>query len=160
MTELNDATIDTDNITPRPAAIAAAAWWADRLFLPGVQDNGDEGQSLLATYVAATVLLRNGPMTPAERTLFAERLATRIEVHVFGRPWCGGIGVDYGPDLVLESALIAAVGRERANVLQVAWPIKTMMWVNPGEVKVRHGYRAEIQTIWNGEEGAAKCQDR
>jgi hypothetical protein len=143
-----------------PEVQAAADWWGDRLAHPGQQDCGDAFQNGFATALMLTVVMRT-PMTADERALFVERLATRIEAHFVATPdwerakgepnWgsaCRVLGVDYGPNLMLASALVAAVGNTRADTLSLLWPIKTMMWINPGEVKVSHGYRADPIVIY------------
>jgi hypothetical protein len=143
-----------------PEVQAAADWWGDQLAQPGQQDTGDAFNSGFATALMLTVVMRT-PMTADERALFVERLATRIEAHLVATPdweratgepnWGSAyrvLGVDYGPDLMLASALIAAVGQTRADALSLLWPVKTHMWINPGEVKVAHGYRAEPVVIY------------
>lgn len=142
----------------RPEVTAAAEWWADVMARPGQQDIGDAFQSGFATALAMTVAMR-APMTDAEKLLFTERIATRLEAHVAAgwdrattEPGWGTsfrcIGVDYGPCLLLASALIAAVGQTRAQELDLLWPLKTRMWIDPGCVKVSHGYRAEPVVIY------------
>ncbi len=52
-------------------------------------------------------------------------------------------GVRYGPDEVIATAL------DESGVLGSAWlPIETTMWIDPGEVRVRVGRRAPIETLW------------
>ena len=52
-------------------------------------------------------------------------------------------GVRYGPDAVIATAL------DESGVLGSAWlPIETTMWIDPGEVRVRVGRRAPIETLW------------
>ncbi len=52
-------------------------------------------------------------------------------------------GVRYGPDEVIATAL------DESGVWGSAWlPIETTMWIDPGEVRVRVGRRAPIETLW------------
>lgn len=54
-------------------------------------------------------------------------------------------GVRYGPDEVIATAL------DESGVRGSAWlPIETTMWIDPGEVRVRVGRRAPIETLWKG----------
>ena len=148
-----------NSVERRPEVTCAAKWWADALFRPAPQDNGDAFQSGFATMAMMTVAVRC-PMTKAERDQFEEFVATRLDCHVVEGGWnravhdpvwgsaVRAIGTDYHPDMLLESALIAAVGSERAQQLSLLWPIKTFMWIDPGSVKVRHGYGAEIEVLY------------
>jgi hypothetical protein len=128
---------------------AAAEWWADQLQRPSRQDNGDGFQSGFATAAAMITMLRVGPLTDDERSLFIDRLVSRLQAH-YGAHDYGfrTLAVDYGPDLMLRSALHAALGPARAEQFSLLWPIKTCMWIDPGCVKVAHGYRAEPVQIY------------
>jgi hypothetical protein len=53
------------------------------------------------------------------------------------------LSVDYDPDLILQQALDAG---NIQNVIGVL-PIKTIMWLDKGEVQVRYGYGAPIETL-------------
>jgi BTG family protein len=142
---------------PRREAIEAARWWAQQLTaVPeddlDVQELLDDPRSLgLLALSRSTVK----PLTREEADQYAEALAVGIEQHLaqWGRwdpakPHFGSalrsIGVDYGPERVLTDA-VDAVG---LKISRVAWPMKTVMWIDPGEVRVAVGERGGIETVW------------
>jgi hypothetical protein len=83
-------------------------------------------------------------------------LSERIEVHL--RKWDDAwhpdnplrgsalrdVSNDYGAHPVLAEAAESVGIKLRTLDL----PIKTVMWINPGEVKVAEGYSAEPVVIW------------
>lgn len=143
-------------MSPRPEAIAAADWWAQKLANPGQHDvgRGAEGSSALANTVAAIVQRQR---SQAQIEAFREALAEEIEQHVEKYGWrpdepdfgsyMRAIEVDYGPDPVLADAAEKA-GFE-LKILDL--PMKTVMWINPGVVKVAEGYCAQPVVIWRAD---------
>lgn len=53
------------------------------------------------------------------------------------------LSVDYDPDVVLRHC-----GEIAGFPVAFFWPIKTMMWLTNGDVRVRYGYGAEIETVY------------
>ncbi len=150
-----------------PEIQCAAKWWADRLRGPSLQDNGDEDQSMLASYVSLRVAQANAPVSDEEyqaiRRSFERAFTASFVDGEFGGweraktdpNWgCASrvASVDYGPDGVLRSALESALpdlDPRRAAMFSLFWPIKTYMRVSPGSVQVSYGYRAEPVEIFN-----------
>ena len=95
---------------------------------------------------------RGPATTAAEVVMFRE--AFRRVLTAYLRPswrpdeptWAQGtraFGVVYGPDDVIAVAL------DKSGIQGSAWlPIKTTMWIDPGEVRVRVGRHAPIETLW------------
>ena len=125
-------------MTTKASVSAAARWWADQLGRLQTQYNGDECQSLLATCVATLAT----PLSPIEQSAFIAELETVLT------PRGEGYGVDYGPDPELGDALCRAIGEARAREVRNLWPIKTMMWIEGGEVRVSKGYGAVERQIY------------
>ena len=135
-----------------PEILAAASWWKIILFGRQVMDTGDA-----KTNEAMNSLLSNHPWnkpTPEQANSFEEALIALMAVK-YKKTWkpenpnFGSanriLSVDYGPDHLLSCALTFA------NVIgTLALPIKTTMWVNPREVKVRVGYGNEEKIIYKG----------
>ncbi|MGW0993508.1 hypothetical protein [Streptomyces sp. NPDC002520] len=138
-------------MSPRPEAIAAADWWAAKLASPARHDVGATESNALANTVSALVQRQR---SQAQIEAFREALAEEIEQHVEKYSWrpdepdfgsyMRSIMVDYGPDPVLADAAEHA-GFE-LKVLDL--PMKTVMWINPGIVKVAEGYSAQPVIIW------------
>ena len=64
--------------------------------------------------------------------------------------WCSMsrcFGCDYYPDPLLRQAAEAAEISDRCP----PFPAKTLMWVDPGSVRVRYGYEAETIELLGGE---------
>lgn len=137
-------TTDTDT-TPCPAALAAAAWWANQLNGDATQDAGDDGINGMYALLKGSLSTRH-PLDRVEA--FGASLANRIGAELERTPWCVTIGVDYGPDPILRAA--AADAGIRLGMADL--PIKTCMWVKPDEVAVSAGYRADCETIFSGEQ--------
>lgn len=142
-------------MTPRPEAVAAAAWWAEQLATPAVRhDVGDDTANVMSNTVAALVRRQRDQ---AQIDAFREVLAEEIEKHVEQYSWrpeephfgsaMRAIMVDYGPDPVLADAAEKA-GLE-LKVLDL--PMKTVMWINPGRVEVAAGYRSAPIVVWSAE---------
>lgn len=143
-------------MSPRPEAVAAADWWANKLAQPASHDvgRGAETSSVLANAVSALVQRQR---SQAQIEAFREALADEIEKHVEKYGWrpeepdfgsyMRSIMVDYGPDDVLADAA------ERAGfeLKMLDLPMKTVMWINPGVVKVAEGNSAQPVTIWSAD---------
>ena len=54
------------------------------------------------------------------------------------------VSTDYGPDDVLKDA----ANKAHINGQMFRFPMKTIMWINPGRVEVRPGYAAQEITIY------------
>ncbi len=144
-----------------PEVVTAALWWADTLEAVAPQDNGDMLQSQLASSFAEMAVRSNGGRVfiDDERQRFIDALERGLMQHVAGsweraqtEPNWGSatrsVGCDYGPDRVLgEAADTLELSPQRAAMLSLCWPIKTWMAINPGSVKVSHGYGAELKEI-------------
>ena len=151
-------------MTIRPEARAAADWWAGKLAAgTDEHDLGDRDaaeRDLTATARAASAVLRQRFMTE-QVDAFAEHLAEGIEQHLVkwesyphegawdpADPRRGSalraVDVDYGPHPVLAEAA------ERAGIKLKMFdlPMKTVMWINPGEVTVSEGYGGGVTTVW------------
>lgn len=143
-----------------PEVLAAARWWADVMSTPGLfQDNGDALTGGMATLFRDRI----PALSADERLVFERELCDRLQEYVSqGDNWeratrepgwgsafrC--VGVDYGPDSVLQAAADRIAGNDpkQAARLSLLWPIKTHMWINPGNVTVQHGYGAKRTQIY------------
>ena len=132
----------------------AAKWWADQLRAGTKQDNGDFMQSALATVLTH-------PEDPQKVNLFEQALKDLLPEHL-SKCWdtnLPGLGsylrclaCDYHPEEALaEAAKIAGI-----PATCPPFPMKTVMWVNPDSVKVKHGYRAEIQYLFGKQKEETK----
>ena len=144
----------------RPEAEAAAAWWASRLG-NATHDAGkhDPSARRLSADLALFGALLGRTFSDEQREAFRRELAAAIEDNLAADPdgwrpedpnwgsYCRAIHIDYGSDPVLTTAA------ERAGISlkTLDFPIKTCMWINPGHVKVREGYGADVVTVWDGE---------
>jgi len=143
-------------VSPRPEAVAAADWWAKKLSEPVSHDlgRGAEPSSGLANAVSALVRRQR---SHAEIEAFRQALADEIEQHLTEHSWLPddphfgsymrSVGVGYGPDDVLSDAA------EKAgfDLKMLDLPVKTVMWINPGVVKVAQGHGASITVIWGAD---------
>jgi hypothetical protein len=155
------------NRQPRPEAVAAAAWWASKLGNATHIIGRPEDPSVAAGTAFANVAtsMAGRAYTDAQRAAFRQALAERIEEliqrYTEQWPWEGmwdpteprkasamrTVGCDYGPDPVLA----AAAEQAGIRVTMLDLPMKTVMCIDPGEVKVSEGYGAEIQTVWKAD---------
>lgn len=132
-------------------ARTAARWWANQLGPDSPARNGDATNEMFALAAKTT----QTPPTPEQVETFRAHLEQGIiamlrdpfkawdKAVAEGPQWGSGlrtIGVDYGPDPILGDALEAAGIPARKGTLLL--PLKTVMWVNPGQVKVGLGYNA------------------
>lgn len=129
-------------------ARTAARWWADQLTADGDVRTGDAMNEAFAMYARS----KQTPPTPEQVEAFRGHLELNViamlrepfrawdKAVAEGPQWGSAlrtIAVDYGPDPVLADALAAAGLPRRAGLLL---PMKTVMWVNPGQVKVAAGH--------------------
>jgi hypothetical protein len=97
--------------------------------------------------------------TAEEIEAFRAALERRIEEFLASNPWYPGdpgrgsyfrvVECGYGPDQVLTQA--AEDAGITVSILEL--PMKTVMWVNPGEVTVSAGYQAPIVGVPLEEDG-------
>lgn len=149
--------MDIATIIAGPEVSAAIDWWAGMLGR-GTSDTGDDvGDQALAEAVAPYRNTR--PPTNDERRRFARALRGALSAHwrrmeaVGGFPWDAHhpergspmrtLAVDYRPDAVLAAAVLAAGHPLSATV----FPLKTTMWINPGQVIVRRGYHGDPMVV-------------
>ncbi|MEU6318132.1 hypothetical protein [Streptomyces sp. NPDC047009] len=138
-------------MNPRPEAVAAAAWWAEQLAAPPQHDVG----APLSTAFADVATDHGRRQRVLERIdAFRTALADRIEQHLAQYCWL--------PDEPDFGAYVRAimVGYRRGDVLADAaeragftltsfdLPVRTVMWINPGIVKVAAGHGAQSVAIW------------
>lgn len=128
-----------------PEITTAAKWWADKLLEDIVMDAGDVMINTVAT------VARRGleSVSPKEVERFRLALAALLAVQCATNGWdvdnpqfgsaCRAVHVDYAPEPVLVCALSFA----RISGGDLRLPIKTTMWINPGDVRVRAGYYAK-----------------
>lgn len=137
---------------PKPEIVAAADWWARRL--AGERGWLDAGEPELSFGINRTA--RAAPKrTPEEVEAFRVALIDALDGHVTPHwdpakdaQWASAlraIQVDYGPDPVLAEAAEAA-GIRPLEPYELS--VKTVMWINPGLVTVREGYRALQTLVW------------
>ncbi|MET4670863.1 hypothetical protein [Streptomyces sp. PvR018] len=138
---------------PRPEAVAAADWWAQQLDQPPVHGLGAREQTDFAN--AATAVART-PKTAEQIEAFRIALAEVIERKLSDRPeswrpddpswgsYSRTIAGDYRPAEELETAAEAA--GFQLKMFDV--PMKTVMWVNPGIVKVAVGHGGIAEVVW------------
>jgi hypothetical protein len=143
-------------------ATTAARWWADKLrFGCNHQVTSPSGRTKDTDIIEALTTLagnRNKHLTPEQIDQFEAALAAIvtkvfIETDSWQRakrdPHWGSatrtLSVDYGPCDELRAAYQFAGGPLRSVGV---FPLKTVMWINPGSVKVRYGYHAaEVELI-------------
>ncbi len=120
----------------------AVAWWTGYLERAVSEGTSTTSQAGLVATAAQVGVFRE-----------AFRVALTAYLLPSWRPeeptWGQGtraFGVRYGPDDVIATAL------DESGVRGSAWlPIKTTMWIDPGEVRVRIGRRAATETLWKGQ---------
>ncbi len=135
----------------RPELHAAVTWWAHALMGDYVDDAGD----FLINATAAVFKEKRHPWDRPTResverfkiALLCLMAAQFAEAWNDEQPnWASGnrnLAVDYEPNLILSTALAFA---RVAGTLRL--PIKTVMWVSPGSVKVRCGYHGEEKQVF------------
>lgn len=124
----------------------AARWWADNLRNGHAKlDNGDTSTTGGMTMMLGMLAQANAPrVTPEQAQAFEDALVVAIEKAPAYQGRYLTLGVDYGPDLMLSNA--AATAGVRLTMTTLPW--KTVMWVKPDQVTLRHGYGAPTQTLF------------
>lgn len=122
----------------------AAKWWSDQLRGTPRHDNGDGPQSAILNWASSG----REPLPEEKIAAFESALVEGLRVHLAGTwrlddPLVGRglrcVGVDYSPHKVLADAAA------KADIdLGGRLPVKTLMWISPGQVQVRAGYGAPI----------------
>jgi len=148
-------TLSIAQLADLPEIKAAVDWWASQLEAPVKQDSGDANLNLGIALVSSM----GRESFPSRRSIarFKECLLVAIAVHCqqYWNPSqpdlgsaCRTVSVDYGPDMILHIALAAA----GVEIGTLTLPIKTTMWISPGEVKVAAGYHGKSVTIFPKED--------
>lgn len=137
-------------------ATIAAKWWADILRRNNVDhDNGEPMQSAFADYVRDRTHPEGFDSEKIDE--FERLLAKEIQKKINKREWDYDrpqfhtgptfIGCDYGPHPILEKT-----AREAGlDINKTTFPFKTTMQVNPGQIWVSKGYKADRQFIHGSE---------
>jgi hypothetical protein len=152
-------------LTPRIETTEAAKWWASRLgnAYHDIGDRDDDERALSSDANLMTALAGR-TFTDEQRDAFQAAAGQVIEEHLQRWEtgiWEGGwdpaeplrgsanraIGCDYNPDQVLQDA----GARAGIEVRMLDLPMKTVMWINPGEVKVAEGYGVLPVTVWKAQ---------
>lgn len=125
----------------------AAKWWADQFRHGTKQDNGDGMTTILATVIGSRI------ETASKADAFEAALKELLPDHLL-RCWtpedpsCGSslrcLSCDYGPCQLLQEA----AHRAGIDPFCPPFPMKTVMWINPDSVRVKHGYGAPDQVLW------------
>ncbi|MEV6296488.1 hypothetical protein AB0M41_40120 [Streptomyces sp. NPDC051896] len=138
-------------MTPRPEAVAAATWWAEQLATPPQHDAGAPPSTAFAN--AATDHSRQ-QRTPEQIDAFRTALADRIEQHLAHYCWLPN-EPDFGSyvralvvDPVPDDVLTDAAERAGFRLTSFDLPMRTVMWIDPGIVKVAAGHGAGSVVIW------------
>jgi len=141
------------NFKDLPEVDCAARWWADHVGSKK-QNNGDGMQSIMVFMLGEVK-----PLNDEEKIDFVKEfkaglqdkwtisnVSWNIEDPIRGS-YFRTIGVDYQPDHILTRAL-NSIGHQ----VQIrSFPMKTVMWINPGSVEVALGYKAKPVEIFNKE---------
>ena len=145
--------IDNDSGTTREAEVAAK-WWTDLLRDNDVEhDNGEPMQSAFAQTIRDKDP-RNDGFLGENLSRFEEVLAKKIQEKInsrktwdYEKPQLGQtlIKCDYHADSLLQESA-EEVGMEISSM--TTFPMKTTMWIDPGEVYVSAGYQSDPVTIW------------
>jgi hypothetical protein len=144
--------MDALEFTGYPEVEAAAHWWVGTICGPPQNDSGgDPYFDALKTAFSQ----KTEPIGPEVRDKLYDYLCVTIAAKVARTEWrtdvpnwgsgMRTIHCDYHPDNALEAAA------QKAGIYDLYFrcPIKTIMWINPGEVKVSCGYRAPDEVIYS-----------
>jgi hypothetical protein len=132
---------------------AAARWWADAISGQQEQRSGAFELDLAIMAYAKSRLVGRPTAEQVEvfRINLIEFLTEKLALDCWdvtnpsrGSYW-RTIAVDYDPDPTLRQAAAKAGIKIRYSE---TFPIKTVMWINPGCVKVALGYGAAPKVIW------------
>jgi hypothetical protein len=133
-------------------ARAAARWWADQLTADEPHRTGDAMSEAFATFARSKTAAPTADQVETFRASLEAAILRMLrgpdsswEAAVAARePRWGAafrtVATDYGPEGILKEAA------EAAGINTLLLPVKTCMWVNPGSVRVSHGYNsAEVE---------------
>ena len=133
----------------------AAKWWADQFRNGTKQDNGDVMTTMFATLCAGAF-----SVTPEHADAFESALIEALPEHL-GKTWKAddprfgsstrALMTDYGADMVLSAAAKSAGIQSGCP----PFPMKTVMWIDPDKVRVRHGYAAQPIELWPNDQANA-----
>jgi hypothetical protein len=138
-------------------AEVAAKWWADILKQEDIHDNGEPIGSYLANLGLSNLKPLSDEVVNNFRSALVTWLDEAIEDNKCAGNWreseprfcsyfrAGWLNIDYNVHGILKN-LALSVGIPEKE-LMFRFPIKTIMWVNPGEVEVRHGYGAGVEKL-------------
>lgn len=131
---------------------AAVSWWSQQLQGTAQHDVGDSFNSMFASIAQSAMNLQ--PLPPGQIQAFEAALRNVIIKMIeksgidLSDPSAGSynrvLSTDYGP----EEELAYAANKAGIRGAMFRFPMKTVMWINPGEVSVRPGYGAETITIY------------
>ena len=135
----------------------AANWWGNILDQTSIHDNGEVVGSSLANFGRSKL----GPLSLDIITNFKKNLSMKLDEEIAKNKesgdwkednpnWCSysranWMSIDYNVTNILKDVAIRSGISERE--LMFRFPVKTTMMINPGEVKVRHGYRADMVNL-------------
>ncbi len=129
-------------------ARTAAQWWADQLAANDPQRTGEAMHEAFADYARSKMERPSPEQVEVFRAHLEEAILQMLREPASawdaalssGEPNRGGalrtVAVDYNPGGILKDAADAAGVKTRLL------PVKTCMWINPGQVRVGHGYNA------------------
>lgn len=125
---------------------AAVEWWAARLRScrhSGLSAEERRDPSNHAYQIAEMMMTVLKPRVTDEQIgAFKAALSERLTADTYEARY-GVLDVDYGPCRMLRESLEAA-GIPANHTL----PIKTIMWIRDGAVRVRYGYGAKEQQLY------------
>lgn len=126
----------------------AVNWWARQLVSDDLKhDNGVFEHNVLAEMATETI----PKPTKEELKEFKEVLRTNIKQMLDNKNiYNKVINVDYHPDQYLADAYRKTISKSNKMLDDgfLAFPFKTMMWIEKGEVSVSKGYRAPVEIIY------------
>lgn len=135
-----------------------ARWWANCLRNPDsvTHDAGDLMVNAMTSW-ARDADSRNDEFPPEKVDRFEEALIPKIQDRIDDQPWDPqqpfmrntAIRCDYHADPILQEAA-DDVGLEISSM--TTFPIKTTMYIDPGEVRVAGGHGNDPETIWESGE--------
>lgn len=127
-----------------------AKWWTDQLRTKSKQDSGDLLTSMMSSWAENKVMEIN-PLTAEKLDIFQSCLESNLLAFLQETEWLEekpqwasalrAVGKDYSLDPVLEAAAA------KADINELHFPIKILMWLDPDGVKVSLGYRGKITNV-------------
>jgi hypothetical protein len=132
------------------AAKIGAKWWTDQLAKKSEQNTGYALLSMATSWAENKVREAN-PLTAEKLAVFQSHLEASLLASIQETEWLEEnpdwgsasriVGVDYHPGRTLREAAI------KAGINELHFPVKTVMWLDPDNVKVSLGYQGEIEEI-------------